>query len=216
MNRKGKLEVGKVKAKSVIGGKILQLSLLASSLFLATPMLALAEEGSGSSGFSLLIPKTGEFIPALIAFIVIWIILAKAGWPAITAMLDKREKTIKDSLEQAELAKVEGERLLAEHKAQLDEARVEAAQIVASAKEAGEAVKADITAKAQQESADMIAKAHLAIEADKKAAIADLQSSVADISVSVAGRLIGEDITDEEQLKMIERYVAEAGSLDAN
>lgn len=216
MNRKGKLEVGKVKAKSVIGGKILQLSLLASSLFLATPMLALAEEGSGSSGFSLLIPKMGEFIPALIAFIVIWIILAKAGWPAITAMLDKREKTIKDSLEQAELAKVEGERLLAEHKAQLDEARVEAAQIVASAKEAGEAVKADITAKAQQESADMIAKAHLAIEADKKAAIADLQSSVADISVSVAGRLIGEDITDEEQLKMIERYVAEAGSLDAN
>ncbi len=178
------------------------------------PVLALAEEGGG--GFSLLIPKMGEFIPTLIAFIIIWIILAKVGWPMITGMLDEREKSIKDSLEQAEQAKIQSEQLLAEHKAQLDEARVEAAQIIANAKEAGEALKADITAKAQQESADMIAKAHLAIEAEKKAAIADLQSSVADLSVSVAGRLIGENLSDDEHLKLIERYVAEAGSLDAN
>lgn len=216
MSRKGKLEVGNVKAKSVTGRKTLLVSLLASGLFLTTPMMALAEESGSSGGFSLLIPKMGEFIPALVAFIIIWVILAKVGWPAITGMLDKREKTIKDSLEQAELAKVESERLLAEHKAQLDEARVEAAQIVANAKEAGEAVKADITAKAQQESADMISKAHLAIEAEKKAAIAELQSSVADISVSVAGRLIGEDLSDDEHLKLIERYVAEAGNIDAN
>jgi F-type H+-transporting ATPase subunit b len=214
MSRIGKLEVENVKAKSATGRNALLVSLLASGLSLAMPVLALAEEGGG--GFSLLIPKMGEFIPTLIAFIIIWIILAKVGWPMITGMLDEREKTIKDSLEQAEQAKIQSEQLLAEHKAQLDEARVEAAQIIANAKEAGEALKADITAKAQQESADMIAKAHLAIEAEKKAAIADLQSSVADLSVSVAGRLIGENLSDDEHLKLIERYVAEAGSLDAN
>lgn len=214
MSRIGKLEVENVKAKSATGRNALLVSLLASGLSLAMPMLALAEEGGG--GFSLLIPKMGEFIPTLIAFIIIWVILAKVGWPMITGMLDEREKTIKDSLEQAEQAKIQSEQLLAEHKAQLDEARVEASQIIANAKEAGEALKADITAKAQQESADMIAKAHLAIEAEKKAAIADLQSSVADISVSVAGRLIGENLSDDEHLKLIERYVAEAGSLDAN
>lgn len=214
MSRIGKLEVENVKAKSATGRNALLVSLLASGLSLAMPVLALAEEGGG--GFSLLIPKMGEFIPTLIAFIIIWIILAKVGWPMITGMLDEREKSIKDSLEQAEQAKIQSEQLLAEHKAQLDEARVEAAQIIANAKEAGEALKADITAKAQQESADMIAKAHLAIEAEKKAAIADLQSSVADLSVSVAGRLIGENLSDDEHLKLIERYVAEAGSLDAN
>ena len=214
MSRIGKLEVENVKAKSATGRNALLVSLLASGLSLAMPVLALAEEGGG--GFSLLIPKMGEFIPTLIAFIIIWIILAKVGWPMITGMLDEREKTIKDSLEQAEQAKIQSEQLLAEHKAQLDEARVEAAQIIANAKEAGEALKADITAKAQQESADMIAKAHLAIEAEKKAAIADLQSSVADLSVSVAGRLIGENLSDDEHLKLIERYGAEAGSLDAN
>ncbi len=164
----------------------------------------------------LLIPKMGEFIPAVIGFIVLWIILAKFGWPVITGMLDKRTATIKESLEKAEEARVEGERLLAEHKKQMDEARVQSAEIIADAKRAGEAVKADITAKAQAEAEDMIAKASVAIESQKKAAIAELQSSVADMSVSVAGRLIGQDLTDAEHLKIIERYVAEAGSLDAN
>lgn len=164
----------------------------------------------------LLIPKLGEFIPALIAFIVLWVVLAKYGWPAITKMLDKRTATIKESLERAEVAQIEGERLLAEHKAQLDEARVQASDIVADAKRAGEALKVELKAQAQQESADMIAKARVAIEAEKKAAIAELQSSVADLSVSVAGRLIGEDLSDKEHLKMVERYIAEAGNIDAN
>lgn len=164
----------------------------------------------------LLIPKIGEFIPALVAFIILWIILAKFGWPAITKMLDKRTATIKEALSKAEQAQIESERLLAEHQAQLDEARVEASQIIADAKRTGEALKAELNAKAQQESEDMIAKAQVAIEAEKKAAIAELQGSVANLSVSVAGRLIGEDLTDAEHLKVVERYIAEAGSIDAN
>ena len=80
----------------------------------------------------------------------------------------------------------------------------------------GEDVKADITAKAQAEAAGMIEKAHAAIEADKKAAIAELQGSVADLSVAVASRLIGEDLNDDEHRKIIERYVNEAGSFNAN
>ena len=76
-------------------------------------------------------------------------------------------------------------------------------------------MKADITAKAQAEAAGMIEKAHVAIEAEKKAAIADLQGSVADLSINVAAKLIGNDLTDDEHRKMIERYVAEAGSFNA-
>ena len=95
-------------------------------------------------------------------------------------------------------------------------AKAQSAQIIADAKKTGEAVKADITAKAQAEAAGMIEKAHAAIEADKKAAIAELQGSVADLSVAVASRLIGEDLNDDEHRKIIERYVNEAGSFNAN
>ncbi len=62
----------------------------------------------------------------------------------------------------------------------------------------------------------MVDKARDAIEAEKKAAIAELQSSVTDLSISVAGRLIGEDLNDDQHRKIIERYATEAGSFNAN
>ena len=62
----------------------------------------------------------------------------------------------------------------------------------------------------------MIEKAKAAIEAEKKSAIAELQGSAADLSISVASRLIGEDLSDDEHRKIIERYVNEAGSFNAN
>ena len=92
----------------------------------------------------------------LIAFIILWIILAKFGWPMFEGMLEKRENTIKEALEKSEAAPLESERVLQEYKKQLDDAKAQSAQIVADAKPTGEAVKADITAKAQAEAADMI------------------------------------------------------------
>ena len=74
----------------------------------------------------------------------------------------------------------------------------------------------DITAQAQTEAADMIAKAKAAIEAEKKQAISELQATVADTSVDVAARLIGEDLTEGEHRAIIERYVKEAGSFNGN
>ena len=174
----------------------------------AFPALAFASEEE-AGGISAILPDMAEFIPMLVIFILLWIVLAKLGWPKFEAMLSKRETMIKDALEKSEEARIESERVLEEYRVQLADAKAQAAQIVAAAK-------ADITAKAQSEATDMIAKARTAIEAEKKAAIAELQSSVADTSVAVAARLIGEDLSESEHRKMIERYVNEAGSFDAN
>ena len=178
------------------------------------PSLALAEESS--SGISIIIPKMNEFIPALVAFAIIWFVLAKYAWPAIVGMLDKRAAKIKDDLDSAEAAKIEAQQSLEESKKQLADARRESAAILDEARRAGEQVKADITAQAQAQADEMVAKAKKSIEKERVAAIADLQRSVADLSVSVAGRLIGEDLSDDDQRKLIEKYVAEAGNLNAN
>ena len=181
----------------------------------AFPALAFASEEE-AGGINAILPDMAEFIPMLVIFILLWIVRAKLGWPKFEAMLSKRETMIKDALEKSEEARIESERVLEEYRVQLADAKAQAAQIVADAKQTGEAAKADITAKAQTEATDMIAKARTAIEAEKKAAIAELQSSVADTSVAVAARLIGEDLSESEHRKMIERYVNEAGSFDAN
>lgn len=186
----------------------------ALAAYAAFPSFALAQDKE--LGIGLLIPKLSEFVPALIAFLIIWAILAKFAWPAISGMLDKRAETIKDSLANAEAARIEAEQLLKEYKAQIAEARRESAEILAEAKRTGELVRADITAKAQAEADDIVAKARVAIESEKKQALAELQSSVADLSVSVAGKLIGQDLTDDDHRKLIEKYISEVGNLDEN
>lgn len=181
---------------------------------LSVPTVAFAEESSG--GISAILPDMMEFIPMLVAFIILWIILAKFGWPAFDKMLQKRKDTIEDSLTKSEAARVESERVLAEYQKELADAKKQASEIVADAKRTAEAAKADINAQAQKESEAMIVKARAAIEAEKKHAIAELQSSVADTSISVASKIIGSDLSDEEHRKLVERYVNEAGSFNAN
>lgn len=188
----------------------------ASGVTVAFPALAFASEEGSASGISAILPDMVEFIPMLIAFIVLWIVLAKFGWPKFNGMLEKREHTIREALQKSEEARIESERLLEEYRRQLEDAKAQANRIVADAKSTGEALKADIEGKAQAESANMIAKAKSAIEAEKKAAVAELQGSVADLSISVASRLVGNDLSDDEHRAIIERYVNEAGSFNAN
>ena len=185
----------------------------AASLACAFPTLAFAAD---KEGIAVLIPDMNEFIPMLVAFIIILIVLAKFGRPVVDNIITTRENTINGAIKKSEEAQAEAERTLEEYKRQLEETKAQSASIIAEAKKTGEALKADITEKAQAEAAAMIEKAHAAIEADKKAAIAELQGSVADTSVAVASRLIGQDLSDDDHRKIIERYVNEAGSFNAN
>ncbi len=196
--------------------KLMVASAFSTAAVISIPTLAFAAEGGSSGGIGLLIPVLGEWIPMLIGFIALWIILAKFGWPAFIGMVDKRQATIKDSLERAEAAKVESERLLAENKAMLDDAKKQAAQIIADAKTTGDAVRAEMMTQAQEDARMLVEKANAAIEVETKVAIAQLQSSVADLSVAVAGKLIGNDLNDAEHRRLIEHYLTEAGSLNAN
>jgi F-type H+-transporting ATPase subunit b len=160
-----------------------------------------------------LLPKVPEIFVSLISFLVLFFVLARFAFPPITNMLDKRAETIRESLDRAEETRVEAERLLDEYKVQMAEARAEAAKVIEQGRMIAEKMKDDIVAKANEESANMLVKAKESIEGEKKAAMAELQRSVADLSVQVAGKLIGEKLSADEHAKLIERYIAEVGSL---
>lgn len=187
----------------------------AAAFACATPVLAFAEEEESTGGIAAILPDMNEFIPMLVAFIVVAIILAKFGWPVLDNILATREASIKEALEKSEEARIESERVLEEYREQLAQARQEATTIVAEAKKSGEALVADATEKAKAEAEAIVAKAHASIETEKKAAIAELQSSVADLTVAVTAKIIGEDFSDAEHRKLIESSIAKAGNLDA-
>jgi F-type H+-transporting ATPase subunit b len=163
-----------------------------------------------------ILPKFPEVIVSLISFLVLFFVLAKFAFPPITGMLEKRSETIRESLERSEQTRVEAERLLDEYKVRMAEARGDAAKVIEQGRAVAEKMKEDIVAKAREESEAMIAKARETIESEKRAAMAELKASVADLSVAVAGKLIGEKLKPEDHYRLIERYVAEVGSLNEN
>lgn len=185
-----------------------------SSLVLAMPAQAFAEESSNKA--EILIPKMAEFIPALIAFLIIWVVLAKFAWPQILSMMDERGKRIQESLDEAETTKKKAIASRKEYDELVTDARRKSADIVLEARKDAEAERARIIEAAHKEAEDIIAKAHANAEDERSAIYAAAATSIADLSVSVASKIVGETLDqDGEQRRLIERYIEEAGSLNA-
>ena len=187
-------------------------AVVALGVALATPAVALAEESA--VGPDILIPKMAEFIPVLIAFLIILAVLAKLVWPPVLEMMEKRQQKIQSDLDAAERSKLQAAEEAKSYEAKILDAHHEADAIVAKAKKEAEEVRSAVLAKAQREAADIIAKAHGAVDSERHKAMIELSSSVVDLSVEIASKIIGNDLSVEEQRRLAEKYLAEVGKSD--
>ena len=168
-----------------------------------------------SSGIQVILPNMIEFIPMLIAFIIVAIVLWKFGWPKFEGMLEKRKNTIEDALKQSEENKVQSEKLLEEYNQKLVLAEKQADDIIQDAKQTGVQLGKNIEDAAKKQ-ADMVAqKAQSAIEQKKKTAEYEIKEQAVDIALFAVKKFVSSDLTDEQHRKLIEKYVKEAGSLRA-
>ena len=164
----------------------------------------------------IIIPGTTEMFVNIAAFVVLFVVMWKFAFPPVTKMLDERAVKIRESLEKAEETRVEAERLLEEYRVQMAEARAEATQVIEQGRKVAESMKAEILAKARAEAEAEKVKAIEAIKAEKAAAMGELQQQVADLSVAVAGKIIGTTMTRADHEALIDRFLAEVGSLNEN
>ena len=177
-----------------------------------------AVEAGESFGASLgaVYPNPATLWPTWVAFIILFFLLYKFAFPMILGMLETRAARIHESLEKAEATKIEAERLMEDYKKQLAEARGEASKVIEQGRKVADAMKDEIVAKANEEAAVLVAKAHEAMEAERKAAAADLQAQVAELSVAVASKIIGAQLSADEHARLIEQYMSEVGGLNDN
>lgn len=187
----------------------------AASTFML-PAVAFAEESESAAGADILIPKPAEFIPALIIFLIIWALLAKFAWPAVLAMLKKREDTIQQSMDEAEEIKARAASTREEADAVIADARRKASEIVLSARGDAEKERARIVADAHLEAEDIISKARDRAADEQRRIYANATDSIAKVSVAVAGRIVGDTLADDEekQRELIKKYIAEVGNLN--
>ncbi len=164
---------------------------------------------------SLLMPDTGLLFWMLVIFVTVLAILAKWGFPVITSMVDKRKKYIDESLQLAKKADEKMSALLKEQARIIGEAREEQNKILKEAAEARNNIIRQAQEQARDEAAKIIAEAKVQIEADKESAISQIRSQVALLSVNVAEKVIRKTLaTDKEQKELIETMVKESLKID--
>lgn len=172
-----------------------------------------AEESSNSEGGAPMPLAPNLWIYTALAFAVVFFVLKKYAIPRIMEGLDKRSEQIEGDLKKAELTREEADKLLAEYKAQLEEARTEAKKVIDDGKALGENLRQQTVAKAQEEASQMISRAREEIGREKEKAIKELRSQIAEISIEVAAKVIQKTLSKEEHGELIDDYIAEVGKL---
>jgi F-type H+-transporting ATPase subunit b len=159
---------------------------------------------------SLLTPEIGLIFWMLVAFGVVFFVLAKFGWPIIINMVDERKKYIDDSLEAAREANEKLAKIQEESAAMLKQAREQQSQILAEAMDQ----RKQIVEKAQTEATiagqKILEEAKQQIEVEKEDAIRDIRRQVGLLSVEIAEKVLRQSLkTDKDQMAMIDRLLDE-------
>lgn len=154
-----------------------------------------------------LLPATNEIIWGAIGFFVVFFFVWRMGLPAIKKGMQARTERIRSDLEAAERQRTEADTLLAEYRAQLNDAKTESARIIEEARQSADHLRRDQESRLQAELADLRNKAAADIDAAKVQAISDLRGEVAQLAVGAAEVVVSKNLDQATQVQLIEDYI---------
>lgn len=155
----------------------------------------------------------GLIIWTIVTFIALLVVLRLAAWKPLLAMLDQRERTIRESLDQARQAKEEAEKLMAQHREMIGKARHEMAAIIEKAQRDAEQRRADILSRAHRETEEKARQFAEDLERQTRAAIRQVREQSADLVIAAASRLIQASLDEEKHRKLVNGYLEELETL---
>ena len=163
-----------------------------------------------------LVPN-GTFLVELIAFgVIIWI-LAKFVIPPINRAMTNRQEAIRQEFADLDQARADANAAEAEFKAQIADARHEAARIREEAREQGATIVAEMRQQGETEKARIIDNAHAQIAAERQQAVASLRAEVGTLATTLAGRIVGESLDDDERSsRVVDRFLADLDTLETS
>lgn len=162
---------------------------------------------------SLLNPDAALIFWMLVAFGIVFFVLAKFGFPVIVGMVEKRKQYIDDSLEAAREANEKLAHIKEESESILANAREEQANILKEAVETRRRIIDEAKAKAQSEGGKLLEEARGQIQKEKEEAVRDIRRQVAELSVGIAEKILRQNLDDEQkQNGMVERLLDEVSA----
>jgi F-type H+-transporting ATPase subunit b len=164
-------------------------------------VLALEENGS------LISVNPGLIFWTVVTFIVLLILLKRVAWKPILTALDQREAAIKESLEKAEKAREEAQKVLDENKANLAQAEEESKKIIDQSRAYAEKLKEQIIRESKEQAKKIVDSAADEIERKKEAAFNDLKTQVAEIAINAAEKILKENLNKDTNKKIVDKYI---------
>lgn len=155
----------------------------------------------------------GTLLAQMFNFLVLLILLRAVAYKPFMRMLDKRRELIESSIAAAEEDKKQAEELRAALQADMQKSREQASEILARANKNAEEQAQQIIDAAKVEATRVKDGALAEIQREKEKAVAELRDQVATLSILVAGKIIDQQLNDDVQKDMVDKFVKEAGEL---
>jgi F-type H+-transporting ATPase subunit b len=149
----------------------------------------------------------GLIIWTIVTFVLLAIVLRAYAWKPLMAALQQREDHVRSSLERAEAARAEAERILEDNRKQLANAGAEATRILAEGRALGEKLKNELLDQANKQSRKMIDQAKQEIDREKDAALEKLRSEVASLAIGAAEKILDETLDETRHRKIVDGYL---------
>lgn len=149
-------------------------------------------------------PDPGLFIWTIVTFLVLLALLAKFAWRPLLQALDSRQELIRKSLDDAQQAKLELERLQHESAQIIRQARVDAESIIASSRSDAERLREEMRQKARAEGDSIVRNAERQIQVETERALQQIRHEAVDLSVMIASKIIQRNLSKEDNEKLID------------
>lgn len=150
-----------------------------------------------------------NFIWSAVNIIILFILLKIFLFKPINKIMDERTQSIKNDIDSAKKSKEEAEALKQKYSDDLNSAKAEAQQIIMKAHEEAETEKAAIIKRSQEEADQIVVEANKSIENERKKVLAQAQTQIADLAIEAASRIIGENVDDEKNRKLVDKFLSE-------
>src|SRR5713101_3668890 len=153
-------------------------------------------------GSSLITPDPGTIVWTVVTFVILAFLLGRFAWKPLLLLLEERERTIRDSLEESRKARAEAEEVLRRNQEILAGARRESAAILEQGKREVESLKSEILAQARKEAQELVEQGKRQVQYEQKQAMEQLRSQVADLAIRAAERLIVRSLDDTKHREL--------------
>ena len=159
---------------------------------------------------SLLLPDSGLLFWMLLSFGIVFVVLAKYGFPVITKMVEERKAYIERSMNMSRVANEQLSKVKEESEALITAANKEQGRILREASQERDRIIADARKQAELAAQKELDEIRIQIQQEKEEAIRDIRKQVAVLSVDIAEKVLRKNLEKEnEQMEMIDRMLDE-------